>query len=192
MTSSYLEGLLGKDSPYKQISSLYLCKQDRKWHPEGNVGIHTELVCNEMYLILTRIHANDEIANLMMYAALCHDIGKPSSTFFHEGKQKLVSYGHDEIGAPIARAFLKELGFTDDLFLNKVYSLTRCHMSHTVPKWTEKSVKKLTKRLFPATIQELVYLMEADCRGRGTASSGLPVAVSEGLIPISKDIDLYD
>ena len=62
---------------------------------------------------------------VFMWAALLHDIGKPSTTKVR--KNKITSYDHDKIGAKLSKEFLS--AFTaDDAHINEVSQLIRYHM----------------------------------------------------------------
>ena len=57
-------------------------KQSAEWHKEGNVANHTERVVKEMKNILDgrQCDVDSEDYLVLMSAALCHDLGKPSTT----------------------------------------------------------------------------------------------------------------
>jgi hypothetical protein len=59
-------------------------------------------------------------------------------------------------------------------------------MTHCRKEFTEKAVRKLAREIQPATLRQLLLLMEADCMGRGMASSGLPQPVLTQLVPIAE------
>ena len=60
-----------------------------------------------------------------MWAALLHDIGKPTSTKLRKGK--ITSYEHEKVGAGMAREFLSV--FTSDTaFIDHVCALVLYHM----------------------------------------------------------------
>lgn len=120
-----------------------------------------------------------------MLAALCHDMGKATTTRWNEEKQKWTAYGHDLAGLAPAKSYLESAAnFTGNF--SWVLKLVRWHMSHVNQRFSQKSVTKLASALWPATISDLVVLMEADCAGRPPMPPGLPRPVLEELVPLAK------
>ncbi|HAN21987.1 MAG: phosphohydrolase [Clostridiales bacterium GWF2_36_10] len=107
--------------PFKMLYDLKKAEQSPQHHPEGNVWNHTMLVVDEA--ASQKVKSNNQ--SVFMWAALLHDIGKPSTTRIRKGK--ITSYDHDKIGADLAKDFL--LQFTDnDDFIKEVSTLIRYHM----------------------------------------------------------------
>lgn len=110
-----------KEYPLCMLHKLKGTEQSPVHHPEGDVWNHTLLVVDQAASV--RYESSDPAA--FMWAALLHDIGKPSTTKVRKGK--ITSYDHDKAGAVLCMAFLKE--FTDDRdFIRKVSGLVRYHM----------------------------------------------------------------
>ena len=83
-----------------EMVPLYDCPQDPEWHPEGDVWTHTLLVIDEA----RRRNADLDRPRLatVMLAAVCHDLGKPATTAFIDGRWR--SPGHEAAGVgPSAR-----------------------------------------------------------------------------------------
>jgi len=168
-----------------QLKALVGVQQDLRHHPEGDAFQHTTHVVDAMAKILSREGITGDRRVTLLLAALTHDLGKAVSTKWHDEKQKWVAYGHDVTGVPLARevlAFLQTLPEKAEVIVR----LVRWHMAHTRPEFTTKAVAKLARELYPATIADLVLLLEADCAGRPPIPPGLPPAVVEQLIPIAK------
>ena len=106
---------------FPELENLINCPQNPEWHPEGDVWVHTLMVVdNAAYL---REHVDEAHRLSYMYAALLHDIGKPSTTVL----PLCTAHGHDEAGKPLARQFLERLT-TDSKLLEEVPSLVGLHM----------------------------------------------------------------
>jgi putative nucleotidyltransferase with HDIG domain len=107
--------------PFTVLAEQKKTEQSPVHHPEGSVWNHTLLVVNEA--AKRKSYSSD--GHIFMWAALLHDIGKPSATKKRGGK--ITAYDHDRLGEYLARSFLKEL--TDDMiFINRVSQLVRYHM----------------------------------------------------------------
>jgi tRNA nucleotidyltransferase (CCA-adding enzyme) len=79
-----------------ELLPLETTPQDREWHPEGDVWTHTLQVVDEAALLCADL-AQDQARQLaVMLAALCHDLGKPATTRFEDGR--IRSRGHEEAG----------------------------------------------------------------------------------------------
>lgn len=155
-------------SLFPELFDLVECPQDPEWHPEKCVWNHTLHVVDAIGELIPVGHPDRLV---MVLAALCHDMGKPSTTIFKQGR--IRSPGHDVAGEPIARRFLESIGCFPDM-IEKVCVLTREHMAHVYGDPSLKSVRKLSVRLSPANIEELLVLIEADHNGRPPLPKGLP------------------
>ena len=63
--------------------------QDEEWHPEGDVWIHTLMVIDRAAELRTGDLATDEV---LMFGALCHDLGKPATTESIESPGKIRKF----------------------------------------------------------------------------------------------------
>lgn len=71
----------------------------------GDVSYHTWLVCDRARELIDDLDYARRVT--VMLAALCHDLGKPSTTEFVEGR--IRSRGHEEAGVGPTLAFLDRL-----------------------------------------------------------------------------------
>jgi len=149
---------------YPQLAALKGCVQDPRWHPEGDVWIHTKLVVDQAVKIAERCYPEDETRECLIFAALCHDLGKPATTFTHETR-RIRSTGHSEAGEEPARAFLAAIGAPKRIS-QYVIPLIREHLVHLHGQPTSRAVRRLAHRLEPASIELWESLVEADASGR--------------------------
>jgi len=96
----------------------------------------------------------------LRWAALLHDIGKPQCIGLHEGMVHF--YGHQAIGAVIARRILRRLGFSRG-FSEKVSFLVYHHM-YPYPK-TEKAVRRFINKFGLYNVGDMLELRRADIMG---------------------------
>ena len=82
------------DQVLPELRPLVDCPQEPEWHPEGDVWIHTLMVVDRARA------ANDDLDRprrvAIMLGALCHDLGKPSTTAVLDGR--IRSLNHEEAG----------------------------------------------------------------------------------------------
>lgn len=149
---------------YPWLGPMKDCPQSPRYHAEGNVWIHTRMVC-EALAALPRFRAlpPDDRA-ILWAAALLHDVAKPACT--RPGPDgHLTSAGHARQGAVMARRILWEL---DAPLAGReaVCGLVRHHM---VPFWVLKKTdprRLLLEVSQTARCDLLSILAEADARGR--------------------------
>jgi len=90
---------------FPEIQSLIDVPQDREWHPEGDVFVHTKLVIDRARELIDDLSYPRKVT--VMLAALAHDFGKPATTEFIDGR--LRSRGHEEAGVPPTERFLNRI-----------------------------------------------------------------------------------
>ena len=93
------------DQLFPEIKALIDVEQDREWHPEGDVFVHTGLVIDRARELIDDLPYPKQVT--VMLAALCHDFGKPATTEFIDGR--LRSRGHEEAGIKPTLSFLDKL-----------------------------------------------------------------------------------
>lgn len=148
------------DYPFSVIGDLRYVQQNPKYHPEGNVFIHTMMVVDEG--AVNRDKSDDKKA--FMWALLLHDIGKKPTTKMRKGR--LTSYNHDKVGKNMAEKFLEYFNL-DQHFINKVTGLVRWHMqSLFVTK--DSRFQNIREMLKDVDINEIVLVALADRLGRGS------------------------
>lgn len=153
-----------------QLYNLVGCRQDPRTHPEGDVWEHTLLVVDQA----ARLKAQSQNPEVLMFAALLHDLGKPATT--RQEKGKIISYGHDQRGEILARDFLRELTRNKKL-INEVSLLVKEHMNPILlykqkDRVSNKAIRKLINRV---NLQELLLLSEADFLGRSIDRDYSPI-----------------
>lgn len=173
---------------YPELKALINCEQDPEWHPEGSVFIHTLLVCDAMAEICKCNNIAGEDRVVLMMAALCHDLGKPQTTFVRADDNRIVSPGHAEIGVEISRNFLQSIGCFPRI-IERVLPLVKEHLAHIQKDISKRTVRRLANRLYPATIKELGYLAEADHSGRYPLPGGMPDGM-KNILEIAEEIKL--
>ncbi len=112
---------------FPEIEALVGVPQEYEWHPEGDVDVHTMMVVDEARMLVDDLDYPRKVA--VMLGAVCHDLGKPPTTEFVDGR--IRSRGHDEAGVEPTISFLNKLGiFTIDGFdvREQIIQLVRYHL----------------------------------------------------------------
>ncbi len=114
-------GMIDRSQP--ELMSLMGCQQDTVYHPEGDVWVHSLLTLEEAQVAASAT-GDDE---LMAWAALCHDFGKPTTTFV-EG-ERVKSPGHDVAGIEPVRSFFTRFPGMPADTVDKIAMLTKHHLA---------------------------------------------------------------
>jgi tRNA nucleotidyltransferase (CCA-adding enzyme) len=162
---------------FPEIGALAGVPQDPGWHPEGGVGRHTMLVVDAAARIARREGLDGDDRAVVLFAALCHDFAKATTTQLRErdGKMRWTSWGHESAGGPMARAFLERIGIKSAI-VDQVVPIVEHHLvSSSIGRDpTPRAVRRLAMHLAPASILQLLRVIEADHSGRPPLPPGLP------------------
>lgn len=146
---------------YPELVALVGCPQDPRWHPEGDVWVHTLHALD----VFAGDLSGDEWEDLVVgFGVLCHDLGKPDTTVARG--QRLTTLGHEARSVELTRTFLTRL--TDQRRLaEEVIPLVREHMRPTAfhgAGASDAAVRRLARRT--GRIDRLVRVARADAWGR--------------------------
>jgi tRNA nucleotidyltransferase (CCA-adding enzyme) len=152
---------------FPEIEALSGCPQEPEWHPEGDVEVHTYLTCDRARELIDDLDYPRRVT--VMLAALCHDLGKPSTTEFVEGR--IRSRGHEEAGVGPTLRFLDRLKmFTLEGYdvRAQVSALVADHLKpgefyRTREEVTDGAFRRLARR---CELELLYRVAKADSLGR--------------------------
>ncbi|MGH3276727.1 MAG: HDIG domain-containing metalloprotein [Streptosporangiaceae bacterium] len=162
----------GWERCFPQIAALHEVRQDRRWHPEGNVHVHSGLAGDQAARLADMAGLTETNRLVIVMAALLHDVGKVTHTQYRG--DRITSYGHAAAGAKPARAFLRSVGCPEGI-IARIVPLVREHMSCTGRPSTP-AIRRLLRRLCPATLFELALVCGADRAGRGDPDAPNPAS----------------
>ena len=149
-----------------EMSPLIGCEQEPEWHPEGDVWIHTLMVVDRAREL------NDDLDRprliTVMLGAVCHDLGKPATTAFIDGR--IRSLDHEQAGVEPTIALLDRLNVhTINGFdvRSQVVGLVAHHlkpgMLHKAANVGDGAFRRLAQKV---DLELLARLARADCLGR--------------------------
>ena len=159
---------------YPALVATIGSEQDPHYHPEGDVWTHTCHVCDAAARLAERDGLHGEDRAVLLFAALCHDLGKPE-TQQRSANGRIRNPGHAAAGVPHTEALLRHIGAWQRI-IDRVVPLVREHSAHFSMKPTPRMVRRLAARLAPATIVEWGRLIEADFGGRPPLPPRAPAA----------------
>ena len=159
---------------FPEIAALRGTLQEPEWHPEGDVFTHTQLCLDALVGLTDWSVCAAPRRRILMFAVLAHDFGKPATTQRAEkrGALRWISPGHESAGGPLAENFLRRIGAPLELD-PPVRALVVHHLAHHHGQahFTDTAVRRLARKLAPATIAELAAVMRADSNGRPPLAS---------------------
>jgi len=171
---------------FPELFDLTETPQNPDWHPEGTAWDHTLQAVDAAQQIAFREQLSAEDRVVLIFAAMCHDMGKPWRTTFEDGVIK--SHGHDEASDLVAIRFLESI-HAPERVVGAVAKLVRKHHAH-LNDVTPRSVRRLARfleqgdepdgtardryRPHSTSIEMLALLMEADHSGRYPLPGGIP------------------
>lgn len=145
-------------------------EQNPQWHPEGDVFEHSMQAVDAAAAIIPKYNSEFEKL-ILMYAALCHDLGKVTTSRIIDGVIK--SYGHEKDSNKFAYTMLKRITHNNDL-IRAVCSLVLYHM--TPLQFTKSNAKLAAYRRLASkldrqiNLDKLLDLCNSDKRGRNGES----------------------
>src|SRR5207248_5762975 len=90
---------------WPKLKALDGCPQEHEWHPEGDVWVHNLQVLDQTRTRIDDLPRPQQLT--MMLGAVCHDLGKPATTKFSDGR--IRSLDHEEQGVAPATSLLDRL-----------------------------------------------------------------------------------
>lgn len=168
---------------FPEVSALDGLQQEPEWHPEGDVFVHTGHCLDALVELPAWKTGDARTRRILSLAVLAHDFGKATTTHQAErrGSLRWISPGHEAAGAPLAESFLQRIGAPVDL-ISHVRPLVVHHLAHhhRQPVLRDTTVRRLARKIAPASLDDLLTVMTADHLGRP------PLISEEALLRINE------
>jgi tRNA nucleotidyltransferase (CCA-adding enzyme) len=152
---------------FPELDALIGCEQEPEWHPEGDVWIHTLMVVDQARGRIDDLDRAGQI--IVMLAAVTHDLGKPATTAFIDGR--IRSLNHEEAGVAPAAALLDRLNIHSIDGRDVREQVLGLVAHHLKPGMLYKVRHELTDGAFRRLAQKvdlelLARVAKSDCLGR--------------------------
>jgi len=156
------------DALFPELKATVGCPQEAEWHPEGDVWVHTLLVVDQARLRLDGLDKPRQLA--VMLGAVCHDLGKPSTTAFLDGR--IRSLDHEQAGVAPSTALLDRLNVHSVAGYDVRHQVLGIVAHHLKPHSFGKSPTPVGDGAFRRLAQKvdlelLARVATSDCEGRG-------------------------
>jgi tRNA nucleotidyltransferase (CCA-adding enzyme) len=153
---------------FPELQALVGCPQEPEWHPEGDVWVHTLLVIDEARKRIDDLPYPQQVA--LMLGAVCHDLGKPATTAFVDGR--IRSLEHEEEGVAPATRLLDRLNVHTLQGYDVRHEVLGMVANHLKPGMFAKASPPVGDGAFRRLAQKvdlelLARVAKADCEGRG-------------------------
>lgn len=142
--------------------------QDKIWHAEGDVQIHTKMVCEALIALPEFAELDEQGKHIMFTSALMHDIEKRSTTAEEErdGRIRIVAPRHAKKGEYTARELLYKV-YDCPFFVKEVIcKLVRWHGKPLYSLSNEGVEQSIVKISMQVPMDWLAMLSKADILGR--------------------------
>ncbi len=180
---------------FPELAALRGTPQEPDWHPEGDVFTHTQHCLDALVVSPPWIEAAPFRRRQLTLAVLAHDFGKPATTIKAErrGKERWISPSHESAGGTPTKSFLQRIGAPLEL-AERVIPLVLHHLAHHhgQTSFSDSSVRRLARKLTPATIDDLIVIMRADHDGRPPLHSEESLARIEELDSRARELALQE
>ena len=152
---------------FPELQALVGCVQEPEWHPEGDVWVHNLQVIDQARRRVDDLDRGPRVA--VMLGAVCHDLGKPATTAFVDGR--IRSIDHEEQGVAPASSLLDRLNVNsiDGYDVRRqVLGITAHHLKPGMWFKVRNEVgdgafRRLAQRV---DLELLARVAKADCLGR--------------------------
>lgn len=141
-----------------EVNALYGVPQDVSYHPEGDTGVHVEMVLQQAVALTPD--------PMIRFAALVHDLGKGATP-----KGMLPKHtGHEQRGVPLVKALCRRLNVPGDYQQLAVMATGQHGNLRLADNGDPKAVYELLERCDafrrPDRFEQFLIACEADSRGR--------------------------
>jgi tRNA nucleotidyltransferase (CCA-adding enzyme) len=152
---------------FPEVYALVGCPQEPEWHPEGDVWTHTLMVIDQARTRIDDLDKPRKVA--VMLGAVCHDLGKPPTTAFVDGR--IRSIDHEQAGVEPAVAFLDRLNLQTMGGYDVRHEVIGAVAHHLKPLAFSKSATPVGDGAFRRLAQKvdlelLARVAVSDCLGR--------------------------
>jgi tRNA nucleotidyltransferase (CCA-adding enzyme) len=175
---------------FPELQALIGCIQDKEYHPEGDVWVHTLMTIDELSKIIKKQNLEDEYRKLyLFYGILCHDLGKPFCT--EVINERITSHKHESLGIEPTISFLSRLT-NEKKFIDIVCSLVKNHLAPFqlyLAQSSEKAVKRLSLKV---NIEDLCLVCLADCLGRDIPDKDKCYKATNWLLQKAKELEIHN
>ncbi len=152
---------------FPELHALIDIPQSPKWHPEGDVWIHTMMTLDamqeELEIRSEELEMTDKQKLKFLFAILCHDLGKATHTSIDD-EGNIRAIGHEEAGIEPTKSLLYRLTDEHD-FIDALLPLVEHHLKPSQFYHGKAKAAAFRRLATKVNIEELVVVAKADFLG---------------------------
>ena len=180
---------------FPELHALIGIPQSPKWHPEGDVWIHTmmtlDAMARELKIKNEKLEMKESQKLMFLFAILCHDLGKATHTTIEEDGT-IRSIGHEYAGIEPTKKLMYRLTDEHD-FIESILPLVEHHLKPSQFYRNGAKAAAIRRLATKVNIEELVVVAKADFLGRTTEESLAGVYhAGEWLLEKSRGLDVVN
>jgi len=151
---------------FPELHALIGVPQEPKWHPEGDVWVHSMLSLDAMARLLKPSDFSPKEKLGFLFAILCHDLGKATHTTI-EANGRIRAIGHEEAGVAPTKSLMYRLTDEHD-FIESLLPLVEHHLKPSMFYHSKAKSAAIRRLATKVNIEALVLVAKADFLGRTT------------------------
>ncbi|MCL1126519.1 AAA family ATPase [Shewanella surugensis] len=168
-TPDFYECLLYLGDYFPLLRLFEATEQDKQWHGEVNVAIHTDSVLTALYQLLANeaYYLSAEQQQVLILSALLHDIGKPVTTKRKhiQGAERVIAPQYEELGLNYLAIKLLELPLPHKVMV-QIMGLVGYHQKPKLLVVKNSDFSDYLALALNADLELLYWLDRANCQGQ--------------------------
>ena len=178
---------------FPELHAIVGIPQSPKWHPEGDVWVHTmmalDIMSRELGMRNEELGVTEREKLRFLFAILCHDLGKATHTTIEEDGT-IRSIGHEYAGVEPTKKLMYRLTDEHDL-IESILPLVEHHLKPSQFYKGGAKAPAIRRLATKVNIEALVVVAKADFLGRTTKESLAGVYhAGEWLLEKSRDLNV--
>lgn len=165
LQSASIKSIIGWASTQPWCAAMQECAQDAKWHSEGDVWTHTQMVMHELPQLESWSDLSSHDQTVLIFTALFHDVAKPLTTQVDPLTGNIISPKHAVKGEHLARTILRECG-CDLTTREEIARMVRYHGRPVFLMHKSDPTREVVRHSWLVNNRLLYLFALADFRGR--------------------------
>ena len=162
----------GATNIFPELKAMLYVDQEAEYHPEGqnhplkSLWVHFGMVVDSAVRVLRDDDIdNEETRLVVLLGALCHDLGKPATTEYIDGRCR--AHNHEEMGVAPTEGFLHSIGCPLSI-IEQVVPLVAQHLKPFQLYGSKASNSAIRRLAVKVPLLNLCRVARADFLGRTT------------------------
>jgi len=173
LSAATLDEILAWAADQPWALAMASCQQDAEWHSEGDVWIHTKLVCDQLPQLDEWPLLTLQEQTTLIFTALFHDSAKPLTSHVDPETGRIRSPKHALKGEHLARSVLRDVGCPLAI-REEIARMVRFHGRPAFLLERNEPAHEVVSLSWLVANKLLFLFAVADTRGRNTSETSRP------------------